>query len=427
MHKPNTTRRGVMFARAEANPAQILAELQRTFEAFKAERDAELKDISKGLADVVRTEKVDRINAEITRLQTTMDDLNRSVAALRVGGGAADDANVAPEVRAARREHNRVFQNYFRRGEDEQSLRGLEVKAALQVSVNPDGGYLAPVEMETAIDRVLSNVSVMRGLATVRTISAQALKKPVNLGGASSGWVGETQTRAETNTPQVSLLEFPAMEIYAEPWATQQMLDDSYVNIEQWLADEVSVEFAEEEGAAFVTGNGVNRPRGVQGYNFVANANYAWGSIGYIATGAAGAFASTNPADGLLDLYGALRQGYRLNGTWIMNRTVEANVRKLKDANGQYLWRPGLDAGSPATILGYPAEIDDNMPDIANNSHSIMFGDFRRGYLIVDRAGIRVTRDPYTQKPYVKFYTTKRVGGGVQNFEAIKSLRFATS
>lgn len=428
MLKDKAPRRGIMFARAEASDApKLLASLQVAFEAFKAERDAEIKDLKNGLSDVVRAEKVDRINAEISRIQDTLDDLNRTVAATRAGHVAGHAQNVPMEVRAARQKHSEAFAKWFRRGESENELRGLEVKAALQVGVNPDGGYVAPVEMETAVDRVLENVSVMRQLATVRPISAQAYKKPVNIGGTTSGWVGEAQSRTETSTPRISLLDFPAMEIYAEPWTTQQALDDLAINIEEWLAQEVSIEFAEEEGAAFITGAGVNSPRGLQSYTFVANASYTWGSIGYIASGAAGDWAATNPADALLDVYGALRQGYRGNARWLMNRNVETRVRKLKDGNGDYLWRPGLEAGSPANLLGFPVAIDDNMPDIAANAHAIMFGDFARAYLIVDRMGIRVIRDAYTNKPYVKFYTTKRVGGGVQNFEAVKSLRFAAS
>jgi HK97 family phage major capsid protein len=426
MQSLQTPLRGIMFARAEANPAQVLGDLQRAFEAFKQANDERIQSLTKGLADVVQNEKVDRINADITGIKDHLDEIGRRMAA-NVVNGASATAELTPELRAARRSHASAFKNYFRRGEGEQMLRDLEVKAAMSVGSQPDGGYLAPVEMETTIDRVLATVSVMRNLATVRTIGAQAYRKPVNVGGTTSGWVGETETRAETNTPTISLLDFPAMEIYAEPRSTQQALDDIAMNIEQWLADEVAVEFAEEEGTAFISGNGVNRPRGVQGYTFVANASYAWGQIGYVASGAAGAFPASNPADTLLDLYGALRQGYRQNATFLMNRTVETAVRKFKDGNGQYLWTPGLQPGTPSNLLGYPIAIDDNMPDIAANTHSIMFGDFRRGYLIVDRVGIRVLRDAYTTKPFVKFYTTKRVGGGVQNFEAIKSLRFATS
>lgn len=428
MKRAQAPRRGILFARAESTDAtRILAQLQQAFEAFKAERDAEIKDITKGLSDVVRAEKVDRINADITRLQNALDDINRALAAQHTSGADVGGDNLTPEVRAARRMHSAAFEAFFRRGQSEHVLNDLSVKAALQVGVNPDGGYTAPVEMDTAITRVLMNVSAMRSLATVRPISAQAFKKLVNVGGATSGWVGETSSRTETNTPTLRALEFPAMELYANPAATQQLLDDSFVNIEQWLADEVATEFAEEEGAAFISGAGVNSPRGILGYTPVADASYAWGSVGYIATGTSANFDATNPADAILDLVYALKKGYRQNATFLMNRKTLAATRKLKDGDGFYLWQPSAQAGQPATLFGYPVEDDDNMTDIAANSYSIAFADFARAYIIVDRFGTRVQRDPYTNKPFVHFYTTKRVGGGIQNFEAIKLLKFGTS
>jgi HK97 family phage major capsid protein len=197
-------------------------------------------------------------------------------------------------------------------------------------------------------------------------------------------------------------------------------------DIESWLASEVAVEFAEEEGAAFITGNGVKKPRGILGYTPVANANYAWGSVGFVASGAAGAFvAAPNGGDCLISLQHSLKSGYRNNGTFMMNDLTFEAVRKLKDSNGAYIWRPGIEAGSADTLLGKPVSVDDNMPDIAANSYSIAFGDFQRGYIITDRMGARVLRDPYTNKPFVHFYTTKRVGGGIQDFAAIKLLKFA--
>jgi HK97 family phage major capsid protein len=421
--------RGIAKVRADASDAtRVLAELQKTFVEFKAANDARLDDIKKGKADVVVTEKVDRINADVDKLQAAIDDINRAMA-LHAAGQKTSEAerDLTPEQRMARAAHRTKFMSFFRRGRDEESLNDLAVKAALQTNINPDGGYTAPVEMEQTIDRVLPNVSSMRGLATVRTVSSQSYKKLANLGGTSSGWVGERQSRPETNTATLSQLDFPVMEIYANAAATQNLLDDSFVNLEQWLADEIAVEFAEEEGAAFISGSGVNRPRGILGYTNVANASYAWGSMGYIATGNSGAFDSSDQPNDLLDLVYSLKQGYRANATWLMNRSVAGAVRKLKMADNALLWQPSGQLGQPATLFGYPVVDDDNMPDIAANSFSIAFGDFRRGYLIVDRTGISILRDPYTNKPFVMFYVTKRVGGGVQNFEAIKLLRFATS
>jgi HK97 family phage major capsid protein len=209
------------------------------------------------------------------------------------------------------------------------------------------------------------------------------------------------------------------------PAATQTLLDDAVVDIDAWLADEVETAFAEQEGTAFVTGNGVSRPRGFLSYDTVANAAWVPGKLGFVATGAAGAFPAANPADVLFDLVYALRAGYRQNAGFVMNRRLQSTIRKMKDADGNYLWQPPQAADRSATLLGFPVTEAEAMPDAGAGSLSLAFGDFRRGYLVVDRAGLRVLRDPYSAKPYVLFYTTKRVGGGVQDFDAIKLLKFA--
>jgi HK97 family phage major capsid protein len=217
------------------------------------------------------------------------------------------------------------------------------------------------------------------------------------------------------------------MELYAMPAATQALLDDSAVNLDQWIAQEVETVFAEQESEAFVTGNGVNKPKGFMDYTKVANASWAWGSTGYIATGVAGGFAASNPSDKLVDVIYALKAGYRQNGTWIMNRATQAAIRKFKDTAGNYLWQPAATADGTATLMNFRVMESEYMPDIATDAHALAFGDFKRGYLIVDRVGVRMLRDPYSSKPYVLFYTTKRVGGGIQNFEAIKTLKFGVS
>ncbi|WP_246727923.1 phage major capsid protein [Chelativorans sp. Marseille-P2723] len=304
------------------------------------------------------------------------------------------------------------------------------MKAALRTDSDPDGGYVVPEEMENTIDRVLGTVSAMRSISRVISISTGTYKKLVNQGGAVGGWVGEHDARSETDGPRLSALEFPAMEVYANPAATQTLLDDSRISIEQWLADEVSITFAELEGAAFIAGTGVNQPRGLLSYDKVADSSYAWGKLGYLATGVAGKLSDSthNGVDALLDVVYAIKQGYRQNARWLMNRSTQAAIRKLKSKQEElYLWQPSMQLGQPATILGYPVVDDDNMPDIGADEYPIAFGDFQRGYLIVDRMGVRVLRDPFTNKPYVHFYTTKRVGGGVQNFEAIKLLKAAAS
>lgn len=419
----NARARGLVGVRADSgNADRILAELQKAFEDFKAENDKAINDRFK---DVVQAEKVERINAAIGEMQKAQEELAVKLAAVQTGG-AGDGKPVSAEKRA----HATAFDRFFRKGV-EADLRDLEVKASLRTDSDPDGGYVVPDQMETAIDRVLGTVSAMRSIARVMSISAGVYKKLVNQGGATGGWVGERETRPETDTPTLAELAFPAMELYANPAATQTLLDDARVSIEQWLADEVSITFAEKEGAAFITGSGVNQPRGLLSYDTVLDTSYAWGKLGYVVSGVAAALTDSthNGADALTDLVYSIKQGYRQNGRFLMNRKTQAAIRKLKSKTEElYLWQPSIQAGQPATILGYPVTDDDNMQDATSGGNfPVAFGDFQRGYLIVDRMGVRVLRDPFTNKPYVHFYTTKRVGGGVQNFEAIKLLKIGTS
>jgi HK97 family phage major capsid protein len=298
---------------------------------------------------------------------------------------------------------------------------------ALSAGSNPEGGYLVPPEVETQIGEGLKNVSPIRGIAGVRIISGSVYKKPFMTAGPAVGWVGETDARTQTTSPTLDELSFPAMELYAMPAATATLLEDSAVNIDQWLAQEVEQVFAAQEGTAFVTGDGSNKPKGFLSYTTVANASWSWGNIGYVASGAAGAFAASDPSDKLVDLVYAVKAGYRQNGVFVMNRKTQSTIRKFKDSTGHYLWQPPAIAGGKASLMTFPVIEAEDMPDVAANSLSIAFGDFNRGYLVVDRAGVSVLRDPYTAKPYVLFYTTKRVGGGVQDFDAIKLMKMAVS
>jgi HK97 family phage major capsid protein len=245
--------------------------------------------------------------------------------------------------------------------------------------------------------------------------------------GAVAGWVGETDARTQTTSPTLDELSFPAMELYAMPAATTLLLEDSAVDVDEWLAQEVDRVFAAQEGAAFVTGDGNNKPKGFVSYNNVANSSWTWGNIGYVASGVAGAFPSTAPSDVLVDLIFALKAGYRQNAAFVMNRKTQSLIRKFKDTTNNYIWQPPASPSGRASLMNFPVHDVEDMPDISANSLSVAFGDFKRGYLIVDRAGVTVLRDPYSAKPYVLFYTTKRVGGGVQDYDAIKLLKFAVS
>ena len=321
-------------------------------------------------------------------------------------------------------ERSQAFGAYMRKGD----AAALEVKEdKLTAGTLTEGEYLIPEEVERRIDSLLAEMSPIRGIATVRQIAGASFRLPVSRNGFASGWAAETGARAQTDTADMSMVEFPAMELYAMPAASQTLLDDALIDVEQWVAEEVQHAFAAQEGAAFVNGDGTNKPKGFLDYTKVAEGSWSWGSIGFTLSGGAGAFAASDPADRLIDLAYTPKQAYRQNGAWVMNRATEAAMRKLKDGDGNYIWQPGAAAGRPATLLGYPVVEAEDMPDIAANAYAIAFGDFRRGYLIADRAGVRVLRDPFSAKPYVLFYTTKRVGGGVQNFEAIKLMKFAAS
>ncbi len=393
--------------------------IMRMFDEFKTANDERLDRLEHRRGDVLLDEKVDRINAAMDTQIRRMDDL-----ALKQARPSLDGIRRAAPDHAAR-EHKSAFDAYVRGG-DVGALRQLETKA-MSVGSNADGGYLVPPELERDIGQRLAAISPIRAIASVREISSSIYKKPFMTAGPSTGWVGEADARTQTTSPVLDALSFPAMELYAMPAATATLLDDSAVNIDEWIASEVELIFAVQEGAAFVNGDGVNKPKGFLSFPTVTNASWSWGNVGYVPTGVAGAFAASNPSDILVDLIYALKAGYRQNGNFVMNRKTQAAIRKFKDSSGAYLWQPPAQAGGQASLMTFPLVEAEDMPDIAANALAVAFGDFRRGYLIVDRVGVRVLRDPYSAKPYVLFYTTKRVGGGIQDFEAIKLLKFAVS
>ncbi len=392
----------------------ITAEMMAAFESLKAANDARLDEIEKrGAVDPLPEAKLKKIETSLDRQRTALERLALEQSRPLIG----------EEKREAMTEHKSAWGAYLRRG-DEAGLHRIDIKS-LNAGTESQGGYVAPPELDRLIEQRLMASSPMRQIASVRQTSATVFRKPVSMG-AQSAWTAETGARAETTAPSLDLLEFPAAELYAMPAATQTLLDDAYADIDEWLADECEASFAAQESAAFVTGNGTNKPKGFLDYEMIADASHAWNKIGIILSGGAGAFAASNPADRLIDLVYALKSQFRANARFVMNRRTISAARKLKDGEGNYLWRPGM-AGESASLLGYPVTEIEDMPDIAAGSFSIAFGDFRRGYLIVDRQGARVLRDPYSVKPYVLFYTTKRVGGGVQNFDAIKVMKFAAS
>ncbi|MEO1303348.1 MAG: phage major capsid protein [Pseudomonadota bacterium] len=377
----------------------LVAELMATFEAYKQANDDRLADIeAKGSADTLIDEKLSK--------------MDRRLDLLSLKSARSDEAHPDAEPDA----HSTAWARYMRAG-DESGLARLDTKA-LTAGTDDQGGYVAPPELDRMIEARLLQSSPMRQIASVRQTSSGLFRKPVSLG-VEADWASETQARAETTTDGLTLLEFPAGELYAMPAATQTLLEDTYADIDEWLADEVETAFSVQESRAFVRGDGANKPKGFFDYGLVPESTHTWGRIGVID----GDFTQTNAGDQLIDLIYTPKSQFRANGRFVMNRQTTADVRKLKDGDGRYLWSPGIN-GAEATIMGYPVTEMEDMPNIGAAQPAIAFGDFKRGYLIVDRQGARVLRDPFSSKPYVLFYTTKRVGGGVQNFDAIKAMVF---
>jgi HK97 family phage major capsid protein len=313
---------------------------------------------------------------------------------------------------------------YLRKGLD----AGFESKR-LSVGTGSEGGLAVPLEIDQRIETVLKQISPIRALADVVKIGSANYRKLVASGGFASGWVAETAARAETTTPTFAEVTAPMGELYANPAATQAMLDDAQFDVEAWLAREVAVEFARAEGVAFVSGTGTSQPKGFLTYPVATagDASRPFGTLQYVPSGAAGAFAASNPQDRLIDLVHSLRAPYRQGAVWVMNSNSISTVRKFKDSTGDFIWKPGLAEGQSSTLLGYPVVEVDAMPDIGANSLSIGFGQFRSAYVIADRGETGVLRDPYSNKPFVHFYATRRVGGALVNSEALKLMRFSAT
>jgi HK97 family phage major capsid protein len=307
--------------------------------------------------------------------------------------------------------------------------RGAEVELkSFTGSVLADGGYAIPKEIDETIDSTLKGISPIRSIANVVQVGSAGYRKLVTQNGVASGWAAEIDQRPITGTPAFNEIVPSFGDLYANPAASQAMLDDAAFDVEGWLAGEIATEFAKAEGSAFVSGNGTNKPKGfLQSPTGTASDNTrAFGTLQYIATGAAGAFA-TNPENKLVDLVHSLRAPYRRGASWVMNASTLASIRKFKDSTGAFIWQAGMVSGQPDTLLGYPVVEAEDMPDIAANSLSVAFGNFKAGYLIAERAETSIIRDPFTNKPYVHFYATKRIGGAVSNSEAIKLMKFAVS
>jgi HK97 family phage major capsid protein len=394
----------------------------RAFEAFKQANDQKgaaqsdkLATMEKAFADVTANQ------AEIKRM---VEDIEAKAKRQGFGTGKSDDVTHIEQK-------NKEFAEFLRK---ENGTGAFEFDAkALAISTNSgaDGGSAVPKIIDTMIESLVINTSPIRQIANVVQTSTNDYHKLVNLRGAASSAVGETASRPATNTPTIKDITINQYDIYANPQATQQMLDDVFFNAEQWLAEEIAEEFGRQEGALFVSGagSGSNQPQGFLTPTYAAtdDATRTFGQLQYVPTGVSGAFPASNPADILITLVSKMKAAYRRGSGWVMPKSALFTVAAFKDTSGRYIFNPITAPDVPATLLGYPVTEAEDMPAVAANSLSIAFGNFKRGYQIVDRVGTRIVRDPFSNKPYIGFYTVKRVGGAVINSEAIKALKFSVS
>jgi HK97 family phage major capsid protein len=406
----------------KAGPGDIAGafdDFSRTFEAFKEVNDRRLEEIESRMGtDPLTEEKLTRIDNALDTAQRRLDQMvMKSRRPALIG---SDLAAVHPREN----EQKAAFATYLRTGQAPQSAL-LEAKDYTS-AVGADGGFLVPQPAERETLSRMALISPIRAISEVREVSTATFKKVFATNGPVAGWVAETGARNATASQVFADLTFATPEIYAMPAVTPVLLEDAAIDVEAFVMGEIETVFAEMEGDAFINGNGTDKPRGFLNYTKVANGTWSWGNIGYNVTGVSAGFAASNPSDNLIDLVFTLKSGYRQNGRFVMNRRTQAQVRKFKDSTGNYLWHPPVSAGLPSTLMHFPVTDAEQMPDIAADSYSIAFGDFKRGYLVVDRRGMTLLRDPYTAKPYIRYYVTKRIGGGVQDFDAIKLLKFGT-
>lgn len=393
-----------------------LDDLAQTFEYFKATHEERLTSLEKkNNCDPLVQQKLDH-------LENHLDQAEKKLKQIEIRAQRPEfEASAEPFCG-----HTYAFMDYIRKGLDS-SLRDYEQKS-LATTPDHDGGYLVPTGVHNHLYSTLQTTSTLRGLANIREISSSALEMLIDKDGADAGWVAETTQRKETRTPELAKIRIPVHEMYARPRATQKLLDDVSLNVEDWLAQKIAQKMAAMENMAFILGDGDNKPRGLLTYETVNKAHWEWGTLEETKTGVDGNFADGKRADALLDLFHSLKPPYLPGSSWLMSRVTQGFLRTLKDpGNHQYLWQPPLAGLLTPTLLGYPLIVCDDMPNLVPKvaSKSIVFGNFKEGYQIVDRSGIRILRDPYSSKPYVEFYTTRRVGGDVLNFEALKILNFA--
>lgn len=407
--KHENFQRGIQAVRANAtgNPAQILNEMSEAFASFRKRQDGEVRELKAGL-----------------------DDANQAIAALNVGGGGGWSPDGVSEHN--RPEVNNALRRLIRDGDGTAMASLQSVNAGMSSDSEPDGGFTMIPYLSPVMTQRLREISPMRQLARIEEIETDTFEEIADTGEAGAKWVSEREARGDTASPTLHKLRVNVHEISAMPKVTQRLLDDSTFDLATWLTRNIAQSFAQKEGNAFISGDGVGKPRGILSYDTTDDDDdtRAWGTLQTIPTGKADGFlaptTSVSPADALVDVTYSIKPEYRAGATWLLNRKTASVVRKFKNPDGQFIWVDSIAAGEPARLLGFPVQLDEEMPDVAAGETPIAFGDFASGYVIVDRTGLRLLRDPFTDKPNVRFYTTKRVGGAVFNSEAIKLLRVGT-
>ncbi|EKL3980185.1 phage major capsid protein [Morganella morganii] len=391
--------------------SEVAKELKSSFEEFQKKNDKRIDAIESEKGKLA--ESVDTLNGKLSELDELKSSLEAELAAVKRPGGGVASKDVA--------EHKSAFELFVRKGKDD-GLAELEQKA-MQTGTDPDGGYAVPEELDRNIITALRDEVVMRQECNVVSVGTPSYKRLVNKGGTGSGWVGETDARPETNTSKIGTVEPVWGEIYGNPAATQTMLDDAFFNVEQFITGELAIEFAEQEEAAFTNGDGSKKPKGLLAYGSddKGDKDREWGKLQHLLLKKPDELT----ADEVMQLVYTLRKPYRNGAKFMMNNSTLFKVRTLKDSQGNYLWQPGLQLGQPSALLGYGIAENEQFADMAAGAAPLAFGNFKRCYTILDRIGIRMLRDPYTNKPFVHFYTTKRVGSMMVDSNAVKLLKAA--
>jgi len=415
--------------------------LAKTFETFKVKNDERLKQAEKKSEDAVTKDEVEKLNKAIddaqTELKKRLDDMEAKANRLALSGSDAQQ-----EAKSAKMFGELIGKGDYSvealaeyKGDLSTYLRRAEIKSTtMQVASDPSGGFWVTPDVLGRMVKKIFESTPMRQLASVVSIGTDALEGPIDNGEADARWVGEKDTRTQTDLPEIGMWRIAVNELYAYPKVTQKLLEDAKIDVEAWIANKATSKFARKENAAFLNGTGVLQPRGILTYDFATTADDSrpWGTFQYVPTGKAGGFkdpsSTVSGADALVDLIFEVKAGYRQNANFLMARRTVGAVRKLKDGQGNYLVDLRLrDGALVESIFGFPITDGEDMPAIGADALAILFGDFAEAYTIVDRLGTSVVRDNITQPGFVKYHMRRRVGGGAVNFEALKALKFAAA